>query len=46
MRFYENSPYAEDPGAIVSLDLLSETDRDEMAKLARIFANMPVRGGA
>ena len=42
MRFYENSPYAEDPGAIVSLDLLSETDRDEMAKLCYALGN-PVR---
>lgn len=42
MRHYENSRYVEDPGAIVSLDLMNETDKEKMIKLCYALGN-PVR---
>lgn len=42
MRFYKNSKYAEDPGAVKTLDLLNDEDRARMAQLCYALGN-PVR---
>lgn len=42
MRFYENSNYAEDPGAIITLDIMNDDDRDRIVKLCDAMSN-PVR---